>query len=83
MQKGSGFMRTIGITALLQIMTEFICIFMAFWSIQKLHIENYMKLYPTQARLLIVMLSVVVGFLFSEFLWQFYDNVRNLGFLLR
>ncbi|WP_306421044.1 DUF1146 family protein [Secundilactobacillus kimchicus] len=76
-------MKTIGITAMLQLVTEFLFIFLAFWSIQKLHIENLMRLYPTQARLLIVLLSVTIGFSCSEFLWRFYDNVRNLTFLIR
>ncbi|KZL40200.1 DUF1146 family protein [Secundilactobacillus collinoides] len=76
-------MRTIGTQALLTLISHFIFIFVAFWSIQKLHIENVMRLYPTQARVLIVMLSVAVGYTCSSFFLNFIDNVRNLIYMFK
>ncbi|ANZ61683.1 hypothetical protein AYR62_03855 [Secundilactobacillus paracollinoides] len=76
-------MRTIGTQALLTLISHFIFIFVAFWSIQKLHIENLMRLYPTQARVLIVMLSVTVGYTCSSFFLNFIDNVRNLIYIVK
>ncbi|KRK99445.1 hypothetical protein FD04_GL002262 [Secundilactobacillus odoratitofui DSM 19909 = JCM 15043] len=76
-------MQTIGAQALLTIVSHFVFIFVAFWSIQKVHIENVMRLYPNQARVLIVLLSVAVGYTCSEFFLNFIDNVRNLIFLVK
>ncbi|WP_369523216.1 DUF1146 family protein [Secundilactobacillus paracollinoides] len=42
-----------------------------------------MRLYPTQARVLIVMLSVTVGYTCSSFFLNFIDNVRNLIYIVK
>ncbi|PWF99530.1 DUF1146 family protein [Levilactobacillus bambusae] len=76
-------MRTIGLEAILTLCSHLGFILIAFWAIQGLHLERYMKFYPRQAKILIVFLSVALGFTVSSFFLSFIDNVRNLGYLLK
>ncbi|QMU07944.1 DUF1146 family protein [Levilactobacillus suantsaii] len=76
-------MKLLGIQGILTITSHLCFIALAFWSISALHIERLMPFYPRQARVLIVMLAVAVGFGCSSFFLDFIDNVRNLGYLVR
>jgi len=76
-------MSLIGLQGILTIISHLFFIGLAFWAISALHIERLMTFYPRQSRVLIVMLSVAIGFGCSSFFLDFIDNVRNLGYLLR
>ncbi|MDT6981006.1 DUF1146 family protein [Levilactobacillus zymae] len=76
-------MKLLGIQGILTIISHLSFIALAFWAISALHIERLMPFNPRQARVLIVMLAVAVGFGCSSFFLDFIDNVRNLGYLVR
>ncbi|QEA32157.1 DUF1146 family protein [Secundilactobacillus malefermentans] len=76
-------MKSIGTQSLINLISHLAFILIAFWSIQGLHIERRMQLYPSQAKVLIVMLSVTIGYTCSSFFLNFIDNVQNLTFLLK
>ena len=75
-------MKLVGIQGILTIISHLFFIALAFWAISGLHIERLMTFYPRQARVLIVMLAVAVGFGCSSFFLDFINNVRNLGYLV-
>ncbi|UDM31753.1 DUF1146 family protein [Lentilactobacillus laojiaonis] len=76
-------MRSIGIQALITLVTYFICIIISFWSIQELHIEKRIPMRPYQGKLFIVLISIALGYLVSSFFLSFIDNVRNLIFIIK
>lgn len=76
-------MKLIGIQSLITLVTHITFIMLAFWSIQEVHLERLMPLRPLQGKLLIVLLSVTIGYTCSSFFLSFFDNVRNLIFLIK
>ncbi|MCH5464709.1 DUF1146 family protein [Levilactobacillus tujiorum] len=75
-------MKLIGLQGILTIVSHLTFIALAFWAISALHIERLMSVYPRQAQVIIVMLSVAIGYGCSSFFLDFINNVRNLGYLL-
>ncbi|UQS87532.1 DUF1146 family protein [Nicoliella spurrieriana] len=51
----------------------------AFWWIQDLHIERYLRMHEPQAKVMIVMLSVVVGFICSSFFIDIINSILGLS----
>lgn len=60
-------MRTIGIQAVITLVTYFLFIAMAFWSVQEIHIERYIPMRALPGKLLIVLLAVAIGYGASSF----------------
>lgn len=76
-------MRTIGIQAVITLVTYFLFIAMAFWSVQETHIERYIPMRALPGKLLIVLLAVAIGYGASSFFLSFIDNIRNLIYLVK
>nr|WP_263849902.1 DUF1146 family protein [Lentilactobacillus parafarraginis] len=56
---------------------------MAFWSVQEIHIERYIPLRALPGKLLIVLLSITIGYTCSQFFLSVIDNIRNLSYLIK
>ncbi|MFT8594055.1 MAG: DUF1146 domain-containing protein, partial [Lentilactobacillus hilgardii] len=52
----------IGIQAIVTLVTYFLFIAMAFRSVQEIHIERYLPLRALPGKLLIVLLSIAIGY---------------------
>ncbi|KRL21771.1 DUF1146 family protein [Lentilactobacillus kisonensis] len=76
-------MKTIGIQAAITLVTYFLFIAMAFWSVQEIHIERYIPMRALPGKLLIVLLSVAIGYGAGSFFLSFIDNIRNLIYLVK
>jgi len=77
-------MRGLGIQALLNLVSQFLFIWIAFWALQPLRLDRKMNAQASQqARALIVLLAVAIGYTVSQFFWSFFDAVRNLIYLVR
>lgn len=76
-------MKVVGIQALITLITYIGFIGISFWSIQDLHIERFIPMRATQGKLLIVLLSIVIGYGTSSFFLSLIDNIRNLIFLVK
>ena len=68
-----------GIHALLEIIVQFIFIWLAFTAIQGFHVERLFKRPPRTLPLAIVLLSTAIGFLFLGIL----TAIGNLTYLVR
>lgn len=61
-------MQVFGIDAIVRIVSHFSFIYLAFWSLRSLRIENLFKSFKeTQVRLAILMLAIALGFACSTF----------------
>ncbi|GBG93990.1 membrane protein [Ligilactobacillus salitolerans] len=70
----------LGFTAILTICSHFVFIALSFSAIQSLRLDRYIT--PERQgkfKLVLVLLSVAIGFLCSEFFLSFVDNLRNLA----
>lgn len=76
-------MRQIGINALLNLISNFMFILIAFMALRSLRLDYYVNESKQQAfKLVLVLVSTAIGFLVSQFFLNFIDSVRNLGYLL-
>lgn len=75
-------MKMFGIQAIVTLVTYFLFIAMAFWSVQEIHIERYIPLRALPGKLLIVLLSITIGYTCSQFFLSVIDNIRNLSYLI-
>lgn len=80
---GGVYLKSIGVTALITLLAYIIFISLAFWCIQELHIERYIPMRARQVKLLIILLSILLGYNASEFFMSLIDNIRNLIFLVK
>lgn len=72
-------MQFFGIDAVIRIICHMMFIYVTFWSIQSIRIEQFFKAHQTtQVRLLIVLLSIVIGYTVSSFFLEFLALCRNL-----
>ncbi|MEJ6400365.1 DUF1146 family protein [Nicoliella lavandulae] len=69
------------IVSLMTIISHLFFISVAFWWIQDLHIERYIRMHEPQAKVMIVMLSVVFGFICSSFFIDIINAIINLSSL--
>lgn len=61
-------MQVYGIDAIVRIVSHFSFIYLAFWALRSLRIENLFKAFKeTQVRLVILMLAIALGFACSTF----------------
>ena len=76
-------MQLSGITALITILSHLFFISLAFWCLQNLHPEKYISMKEMPGKLLIVLLSVGLGFLCSTFFLSFINSAHELVFLFQ
>ncbi|WP_252180842.1 DUF1146 family protein [Pediococcus stilesii] len=58
-------------------------ILVSFWSIQAIPFYKFMGKYENQAKVLIVLLSVVIGYTVSTFFLNLITTIENLVFLVK
>ena len=72
-------MQVYGIDAIVRIVSHFSFIYLAFWALRSLRIENLFKAFKeTQVRLAILMLAIAIGFTCSTFFLEiilFFNNI--------
>ncbi|KRM04475.1 MAG: DUF1146 family protein [Liquorilactobacillus ghanensis] len=76
-------MKLYGITALLNLISNFVFIFIVFVSLQSLRLDRYIA--PAKQRSfkwLLIFIAVAIGYGCSSFFLDFIDNVRNLSYLV-
>ncbi|WP_268913270.1 DUF1146 family protein [Lentilactobacillus sp. SPB1-3] len=76
-------MSMFGLQSLITLFLYIFFIFLAFWSINEIHIERYIPIRALPGKLLIVLLSVALGYMVSSFFLSLIDNIRNLVFLIK
>ncbi|AQW22255.1 hypothetical protein PL11_010085 [Lentilactobacillus curieae] len=76
-------MSMFGLQSLITLFMYIFFIFLAFWSINEIHIERYLPIRALPGKLLIVLLSIALGYTVSSFFLSLIDNIRNLVFLFK
>lgn len=72
-------MQFYGLDAVIRIFCHMMFIYISFWAMQSIRIEQFFKAHQTsQVRLLIVLFSIVIGFTVSTFFLEFLALCRNL-----
>lgn len=75
-------MKWMGFQAILTIVSHFVFIGFAFSALQALRLDRYIVPERQEKyKLVLVLVSVALGFLCSEFFLSFIDNIRNLSYL--
>lgn len=70
-----------GLNALLRMISHFLFIYLAFWSLQSLRTDQFFKRgehYNRQIRFVYLFLSIALGYLVSNFFLEFLTLSRNL-----
>jgi uncharacterized integral membrane protein (TIGR02327 family) len=74
-------MQVFGIDAIVRIVSHFSFIYLAFWSLRSLRIENLFKSFKeTQVRLAILMLAIALGFACSTFFFRNHSFMQKYIF---
>lgn len=72
-------MQIYGIDAIVRIVSHFAFIYLAFWSLRSLRIDQLFKsFHTTQVRMAIVFLSIVIGYGVSSFFLEILALCRNI-----
>lgn len=72
-------MNVYGIDVIIRIVTHFIFIYLAFWSLNALRLENLFKTNQVpQIRMLLTLLSIGIGYLASTFFLELIVLSKNL-----
>lgn len=72
-------MQVYGVDALIRIVSHLTFIYLTFWSLGSIRIEAFFKaLHTTQIRLILVLLSIVIGFTASTFFLEIIVLCKNL-----
>lgn len=76
-------MKVYGINALFNLISDFLFIFIAFISLQSLRLDRYVTPFKQKNfKILLVLISVAIGYGCSSFFLDFINNVKNLSYLL-
>ncbi len=73
----------LGIQSVITLICYLFFILISFWSIQAIPFHKFMGRYENQARVLIVLLSVVIGYTVSSFVLNLITTIENLTFLVK
>ncbi|AEV94961.1 DUF1146 family protein [Pediococcus claussenii] len=73
----------LGIQSVLTLICYLFFIAVSFWALQAIPFYKFMGKYPEQARVLIVLLSVALGYTASSFFLSLITTIRNLIFLVK
>ncbi|GCF93396.1 membrane protein [Enterococcus florum] len=72
-------MQVYGIDAIIRIVSHFAFIYLAFWGLRSLRIENIFKAFhETQVRMVLMMGSVALGYTFSSFFLEIIVLCKNI-----
>lgn len=72
-------MQVYGIDALIRIVSHFAFIYLAFWGLRSLRVEQFFKaMHTTQVRLVIVLLATAIGYTASSFFLEIIALCRNI-----
>jgi uncharacterized integral membrane protein (TIGR02327 family) len=72
-------MQFFGVDAIIRIISHLMFIYISFWALQSLRIEQFFKAqYTSQIRLLLVFFAIALGFTVSSFMLEFIALCRNL-----
>ncbi|MBU5364930.1 DUF1146 family protein [Enterococcus devriesei] len=72
-------MQVFGIDALVRIVSHFAFIYLAFWALRSLRIENLFKSFKeTQVRLTLMMLAIALGYTCSNFFLEIILLCKNI-----
>ncbi|NKZ23181.1 DUF1146 family protein [Pediococcus argentinicus] len=82
-KKRNGDVIVLGIQSLLTLVCYLFFIGISFWALQAVPFYKFMGNYPAQGKLLIVLLSVVIGYTSSTFFLDLITTIRNLIFLVK
>jgi uncharacterized integral membrane protein (TIGR02327 family) len=70
-----------GLNALMHIISHFVFIFVAFRTLSTLRLEQFFKrgeIYTTRIRVLLIMISVALGYTVSSFFLDFLTLIKNM-----
>ena len=72
-------MQVFGIDAIVRIVSHFSLIYLAFWALRALRIENLFKAFKeTQVRIVILMMAIALGFACSTFFLEIILLCKNI-----
>lgn len=72
-------MQVYGIDAIIRIVSHFSFIYLAFWSLRSLRVENFFQAFKEpQVRIAIVMLAIVLGYTCSSFFLEIIALCKNI-----
>ncbi|BBM19234.1 MULTISPECIES: DUF1146 family protein [Enterococcus] len=72
-------MQVFGIDAIVRIVSHFSFIYLAFWALRALRIENLFKAFKeTQVRIVILMMAIALGFACSTFFLEIILLCKNI-----
>ena len=71
-------MQIYGLEAIIRVISHFFFINLAFWSVQSLNYEKWFKKAPIgQIRAFLLLLSIVLGFITSQAMWEIFGLFTN------
>jgi uncharacterized integral membrane protein (TIGR02327 family) len=73
----------LGIQSVITLVCYLFFVLIAFWSLQAVPFYKFMGRYENQAKVLIVLLSVVIGYTVSSFFLNLITTIENLAFLVK
>ena len=72
-------MNVYGVDVVIRVVTHFIFIYLAFWSLKSLRLETFFKSQNApQVRMVLALLSIVLGYLTSSFFLELMVLGKNL-----
>lgn len=73
-------MGSLNINSLLDLAIQLFFIGLAFWSLNDIHLERYVRMHINQYRILIILLSVCIGYTAgSFFVWIINTTIKSLN----
>lgn len=72
-------MQFYGMDAFIRIIAHVLFIYLSFWTIQSVRIDQFFKAHHvSQVRVLLILLSIVIGYTASSFFLEFIALCRNI-----
>lgn len=73
-------MQVFGIDAMVRLVSHLAFVYLAFWSMQSLNLEQYFKRgHTTQIRMFLMLFAIVIGFGASSFFLECMALIRNFA----
>lgn len=75
-------MQVYGIDAIVRITSHLIFVYISYWALQSVKLDNVFKSHHyTQLKVVLVLLSVVLGYTVSSFFWEMTVLIRNISYM--
>lgn len=72
-------MQVYGVDAMIRIVSHFAFIYLAFWSLRSLRVDQFFKSYHvTQVRMILMMIAIALGYTCSSFFLEVIALCRNI-----